>query len=49
MAASATHLDAMTVAAPAANAMTRVTVTAITTTVITTTLLTGGAGWRGLR
>lgn len=51
MAASATLLDAMTVAAAAAGDVTRVSVTTLTTTVtgITTTLLTGGAGRRGLR
>ncbi|MGX6648644.1 hypothetical protein ACWCOP_11965 [Maricaulaceae bacterium MS644] len=49
MAASATQLDVMTAAAPAATVIARVTVTTIITTDIITTLLTGGAGRRGLR
>jgi len=54
MAASATQLDVMTAAAPAADMVMRATVTTLITTGlittdITTTLLTGGAGRRGLR
>jgi hypothetical protein len=57
MAASATQLDVMTAAAPAADGFSRLSVTTLITplitgpitTVITTTLLTGGAGRRGLR